>query len=156
MKKFFTSLLLLAVGVVFANAASTLKVAGTSIDLTKDGTYTIGSGTATFTKSSRTLKLTDISLTNQSITGYELGTSASSRYIIDLESDLTIRNTNTAGMRFDYSYVVIQGNGHLITIDNSAMTETGRSAIDAEESHLDIWNARLNINSGASKCFYGN
>ena len=156
MKKLFTSLLLLAVGVVFANAASTLKVAGTSIDLTKDGTYTIGSGTATFTKSSRTLKLTDISLTNSDIYGNELGTSASSRYIIELESDLTIRNTNTMGMRFDNSYVVIQGNGHLITIDNSAMTETGRPAIDAEESHLDIWNARLNINSGASKCFYGN
>ena len=156
MKKLFTSLLLLAVGVVFANAASTLKVGGTSIDLTKDGTYTIGSGTATFTKSSRTLKLTDISLTNSDIYGNELGTSSSTQYIIELESNLTIRNTNTMGMRFDNSYVVIKGNGHLITIDNSAMTETGRSAIDAEGSHLDIWNARLDINSGASKCFYGN
>ena len=157
MKKLFTSLLLLAVGVVFANAASSLKVGGTSIDLTKDGSYTIGSGTATFTKSDRTLKLKNISLTNGSIYGNELGAS-NSRYTIELESDLTIKRTdnNGMGMRFDSSNLIINCKGNKITIDNSANTKEGYPGIDAEESYLSIWNGRLDIKAGASNAFWGN
>ena len=157
MKKLFTSLLLLMAGVVMANAASSLKVGGTSIDLTKDGTYTIGSGTATFKKSTLTLSLKDISLSNNGISGYELG-SSSSNFYINLESDLTITRNDSKGMgmRFDYSYVVITGNSHKITINNSANTNTGYPCIDAEESSFDIWNARLDLSAGAGCCFYGN
>ena len=157
MKKFFTSLLLLAVGVVFANATSSLYVGSTRIDLTKDGTYTIGSGTATFTKSSRTLTLKNVTLTNSGISGYELG-SPSETYYISLESELKITRTDSKGMgmRFDYSYIVITGNSYKITIDNSANTETEYPCIDAEESHFDIWNARLDLKAGASKAIYGN
>ena len=156
MKKLFTSLLLLAAGVVMANAQS-LQVGATNIDLSKDGTYTIGSGTATFTKSSKKLTLKDISLTDKSILGSKLGSSASDLFYIELKSDLTIKNTELYGMRFDDSYVVIQGNGNKITINNAGNTsKTGMPCIDAEGSSLDIWNARLDFNGGVAKSFYGN
>ena len=155
MKKLFTSLILLIVGVMVVQSQS-LSVGDKTIDLTKDGTYSVGGGTATFTKSNSTLTLKNVSLSNASISGNKIGTSFTKRFYIELESDLTIKLTsNGQGMRFDYSYVVINGNGHKISIDNSAVTGN-YSCIDAEESELDIWNARLDFKGGGGSCIWGN
>ena len=137
-------------------AQSSLKVGSKTIDLTKDGSYSVGGGTATFTKSNTTLTLKNVSLTDANISGNKVGTS-SSALIIELESDLTIKHTiNGMGMRFDYSYVTIKGNAHKITIDNSAVTSSGMPCIDAEESTLNVWNVSLDLKAGKSNAFWGN
>lgn len=136
--------------------AQSLSVGNTTINLSSDGSYSIGGGTATYSKSSRTLSLNNVTLTNGNITGKNLG-SSDSYFYISLESDLKITNTsNQHGMRFDDCVVVIMGNGYQITINNSAITSPGWSCIDAEEGSLDIWNARLDFKGGKGVSFYGN
>lgn len=158
MKKFFTSLLLLAVGVMFAEAQS-ITIGNKSIDLTKDGTYTgIGtsSGTATYKASSKSLYLKNVSLTNQKIHGKNLGTSATDRFYIYLESDLYIKHSEGTCMRFDNSYIVFSGSNHTITLDGSYYPYEGSSTFYAGGSDVSFWNTFLYVYAAGSNAFYGN
>lgn len=153
MKKLFTTLLFLMVGILFANA-QTLKVGSRVIDLTKDGTYTgIGTnnGTATYKASSKKLYLKNVSMENETITGTDL-----SDYTIELQSGFTIENSGGRCMRFDRCSIVFNGNGNQMNLDGSQYKSSDYSTFSAQDSNISFWNTILNVNASGSHAFYGN
>lgn len=155
MKKLFTSLILLVAGILVSNA-QTLKIGNTSIDLTKNGTYTnvgTNNGTVTYDAASKRVTLKYVYLKDQTITGNNL---SDATYYIRLQSSLNIVNSEGMCMRFDYSNVVFEGNGYTMVLDGSSYASSGRSTFDAEESSIAFWNIFMRVEAGGSNAFWGN
>ena len=157
MKRFFTFLVVLIAMFVGTTAwAQTLSVAGVGVDLNATTTQTItGSnidGKVTYSPTNKTLYLEGATIRG-TISGTDLGSSASSRYYIYLKGTNTIV-TSRHGMRFDDSYVVLYGAaGSQLFIDSST-SNSGFSCIDTEGGHFDVWSVKLSL-IGASVGFYG-
>ena len=157
MKRFFTSFLMLAAMLVSTTAwAASLTVGGVTVDLDATTTQTITgsgiSGTVTYEPSSRTLYLKNATI-QSGIRGRDLGASASERFFIYLTGWNSIVS-NSHGMRFDNSYVVLYGAaGSTMSIDTSE-SSADFASIDAEGGTFQVWSIRL-IMSGNSAGFYG-
>lgn len=157
MKRFFTSLMLLAALLCSTSSwAQKLWVAGVSVNMNATTEQTITgtniSGTVTYNPSSKTLYLKNATIKG-SITGENLGSSASTRYFIHLTGSNKITSSNY-GMRFDDSYMILYGAaGASLYIDTNEST-SGYASIDTEGGHFEVWSVRL-IMSGKTCGFWG-
>ena len=155
MKKLFTSLFLLMVGVIMLQA-QTLSVAGKSIDLSSNGTYSGGnitSGTVTYTASSNTLTLKDVVISGNSsgILGMNLPS-----LTIELTGNVNITISGMShGMRFQNCYVTLKGDHHSLNITGSSVADDFAGINLIAGSTLRVWNTHLKI-TNVPTAIYGN
>ena len=159
MKKLFISLFLLMAGVMAVQAQS-LTVGGKTINLTSTATYSGGditSGTVKFDASTKTLTLTDVTITsstNNGIYAYNLGTAYSNKITIDVVGTLSI-SSSFHGIRVEGSYVTITGNHNNININHTGSNDGFCGINLISGSSLEIWNAILDVKGGAGAAFFG-
>jgi len=163
MKKIFTSLLILMLAVMAANAQS-LSIAGHSINYTTSKTYTskdfseIKSGSVEWNATSKTLRLKDVTIeTDKSVCiyGSNLGSSSSDRHFIYVSGNAILKCAQAMCMRFDNSYIVIYG-GDTSHLSLEANGPTGYPAVDVEGSFLSFWSIGLRIMSANTDGIWGN
>ena len=163
MKKIFTSLLLLVMGVMVCSAKS-LTIGGTSINLSTSKTYTssdipaLKSGSVEWNVNENELTLKNVTIDAGSSAGIYasgMGTSNQDRFYIYINGSATVKSTSGHGMRFDDCFVVLYG-GSTAYLSVSTDGNSGYVGIDAESSNLSIWSIRLNISAPNSYGIWGN